>query len=272
MDPQNHMDEATDMWKHILTPEQMTKLGLSAKDGPPAKKHKLSKGPPANKHSKPSYDDLLEMVAKLALRTESSLHALLQEHQFLLHINPGPGSIIPVMMEGTKQWHQTDKKLPLRHHVVVLMMDTLRSRAETLMKSDPKEAAWKDAMKMHLLNETGQMPYLRWDPSTRQLRPSQEATLSMEEVVRAVQNICRLVQDPTTTLRFHSLTKPKDQQDKAVPWLWLLSSRNQPETWAEVHRLCFHSIWQLIRSQIRPQSADRTALAKGIQQQLARGS
>ena len=271
MDPQRHLDEAKDIWKGVLTPEQLGILKIQPKEEQSNKRHKPSREAKANRRSKPSYDELLEMVAKLALRTESSLNALLQEHQFLLHINPGPGSILATMMEGTQKWHQSNKALPLRHSLVVLMMETLRIRAEALMAADPKDAAPKEAVKMHLVTETGQMPYLRWDPTDRMLKPSSEATLSMEETIRGVQNICRLVQDPTTTLRFHSLVKPKEQQDRSIPWLWMLSSRNQPEAWAEIHRLCFHSIWQLIRCQIRPQAADRSALARSIQQTLSPG-
>ena len=73
-------------------------------------------------------------------------------------------------------------------------------------------------------------------------------------------------QDPTTTLRFHALTKTSS--DRSVPWLWLVSSRNQPEAWAEARQLCFHAIWQLIRCQIKPQGVEKSALAKQIQQQL----
>ena len=271
MDPQLHLDEAKDIWKGILTPEQLGQLKLHIKDEQPNKRHKPNRDTKVNKRSKPSYDDLLEMVAKLALRTESSLNALLQEHQFILHINPGPGSILAIMMEGTQKWHQSDKSQPLRHSLAVLMMETLRTRAETLLQSDQNSPARQEAMKMQLVTETGHMPYLRWDPSSRTLKPTTEATLSLEETVRGIQNLCRLVQDPTTTLRFHSLTKTKDQQDKAVPWLWMLSSRHQPEAWAELHRLCYHAIWQLIRCQIRPQAADRSALAKTIQQTLSPG-
>ena len=148
------------------------------------------------------------------------------------------------------------------------MLETLTQRTELLAKASQKDEIWKEAEKMLLINGEGQMPYMRWDPQTRMLKPTKDATMSVQECLRAVQNLTRLAQDPTTTLRFHALTKVKDQQDRSIPWLWLMSSRNQPEAWAEARHSCYHAIWQLIRCQIRPQSAERSPLAKQIQKQL----
>ena len=208
------------------------------------------------------------MIARLALRNEASLNALLQEHQFLIHVNPGPGSLLPLMLAETQKWHASNKATPLRHQLVVLMLETLQQRASILAKSSPQDAVWKEAEQMLLITSDGQMPYLRWDASTRTLKPTNEAKMSIQEAVRCVETLCRLAQDPSTTLRFHALTKNRESQDRAVPWLWLVSSRNQPEAWSEAHRLCYHAIWQLVRCQVRPQTSETSALAKQIQQRL----
>ena len=75
-----------------------------------------------------------------------------------------------------------------------------------------------------------------------------------------------ILEDATTHQRRYTLTKTST--DRSVPWLWLVSSRNQPEAWAEARQLCFHAIWQLIRCQIKPQGVEKSTLAKQIQQQL----
>jgi hypothetical protein len=227
------------------------------------------KGP---RQTKPTYDELVAMVARLALRTEDSLQQLLQDHQFILHLQPGQGSALPLMLAATQSWHQGSRDTPLRHHLVVVLISTLEERLTNLSKATPKDPQWIECQKLNLIDSDGNMPYLRWDASARSLRPTKDATLKLEEALRAVQNIHRLVQDPTTTIRFHGLTKPSKTTDKAIPFLWMISSRNQPEAWSEIRRVCYHAIWQLVRTSIRPQGTERSSLVKGIQQKLARGS
>jgi hypothetical protein len=212
------------------------------------------------------------MVARLALRTEDSLQQLLQDHQFILHLQPGQGSALPLMLAATQSWHQGSRDTPLRHHLVVVLISTLEERLTNLSKATPKDPQWIECQKLNLIDSDGNMPYLRWDASARSLRPTKDATLKLEEALRAVQNIHRLVQDPTTTIRFHGLTKPSENTDKAISFLWMISSRNQPEAWSEIRRICYHAIWQLVRTSIRPQGTERSSLAKGIQQKLAKGS
>ena len=208
------------------------------------------------------------MIAQLALRTETSLNMMLQEHQFIIHMHPGQGSLLPELIRGTQVWHQSNKELPLRHHLINILWDTLYTRLEKLTKVDQQHAMWKECQSLGILNDQGTIPYLRWEASSKQLKPTSEAPMSPQETLREVENIRRLVQDPTTTLRFHSLVKVTDNTDKSLPWLWLLSSRNQPEAWHAVRKLCFHATWQLLRIQVKPQSADRSALAQRIQQAI----
>ena len=211
------MDQANAIWQAILTPAQLAQLVPTDKVEQAPKRHKPGSTNSSTRSSKPEPNKLLEMLARLALRTESSLNSLLEEHQFLIHINPGPGSILPLMLEGTKKWHASDKSTPLRHSLVVLMLETLVQRTEVLAKSSPADSAWKEAEKMFLINGDGHMPYLRWDPTSKMLRPTKDATIQIHAALRAVQNLHRLVQDPTTTLRFHALTKTNS--DRSVPWL-----------------------------------------------------
>ena len=269
------LDQANAIWSSILSTEQMKALGLGVDGGRQAKRPKTDnkdmgrKGP---RQTKPTYEELVAMVARLALRTEDSLQQLLQDHQFILHLQPGQGSALPLMLAATQSWHQGSRDTPLRHHLVVVLISTLEERLTNLSKATPKDPQWIECQKLNLIDSDGNMPYLRWDASARSLRPTKDATLKLEEALRAVQNIHRLVQDPTTTIRFHGLTKPSENTDKAIPFLWMISSRNQPEAWSEIRRICYHAIWQLVRTSIRPQGTERSSLAKGIQQKLAKGS
>ena len=272
MDPQLQLDQAHDIWKNILTKEQMMDMGIAKGEGRQNKRPKTTKQTPAKRTHQPQVDNLMKMVAQLALRTETSLNMVLQEHQFLIHMQPGPGSLLPSLLKGTQTWHQSNKELPLRHCLINILWDSLHARLDQLKQAAPQDQLWKECQTLGIINQQGTLPYLRWEASTRTLKPTTEAPLSLEEVIKEVDNIRRLVQDPTTTLRFHSLTKLQDNGDRSLPWLWLISTRNQPETWHCVRKLCYHAIWQQVRIQIKPQSADRSQLAKQIQAALNSGS
>ena len=97
---------------------------------------------------------------------------------------------------------------------------------EELLKMVARLALRTETTRTFLTEHQGNLPYLRWETSTRTLKPTSEAPLSLQEVVREVENVHRLVQDPTTTLRFHSLTKASDSQDKTLPWLWQEPARS----------------------------------------------
>ena len=112
------------------------------------------------------------------------------------------------------------------------------------------------------------MPYLRWDSASKTPQPSKDKGMDIKEVLQAVKNTHRLLEDPCTTLRFHALVNLANNQDRSVPFRWLVSSRTNAEIWHELRRLCFHSTWQLIRAQIKPQGAERSALAKQVAQAL----
>lgn len=269
------LDQANAIWSSILSEDQMRQLGLGTDGTRQAKRPKTEnkeQGKKGPRHSKPSYDELVAMVARLALRTEDSLQQLLQEHQFVLHLQPGQGSMIPLMLAATQSWHKGSKETPLRHHLVLVLLSNLEERLTKLAQSNPKDPQWVELQRLNLIDADGNMPYLRWDAAARCLKPTKDATLRLDEALRAVQNIHRLAQDPTTTIRFHGLTKPSETSEKAIPFLWMISSRNQPEAWNEVRRVCFHAIWQLVRTSIRPQGPERSNLAKSIQQRLTKGS
>eukprot|EP00435_Cladocopium_sp_Y103_P055446 s1325_g18.t1 len=259
------------IWGGLLTPEQLAALGISKDAQTSVKRPRHSKAQQGkNRESMPSYEDLLQMVARLALRTEDSVNQLLQDHQYVLHLHPGPGSLIPTMLAASQAWHQGDRSTPLRHHLVVLMINTLLERLEKLAQTKTDDPAWIESLQYHIVDSQGQMPFLRWDSKSRTLVPSKEASLPMGQVIKSLKVIQRLIQDSTTTLRFHSLVKiSEDKQDRSIPWLWMISSRNNPEAWNEVRSLCFHSSWQLIRLQIRPQGTERSTLAKSIHKALS---
>lgn len=50
------------------------------------------------KGADPEAQELLQLIARLSLHHEDILAALLQQHQFVLHLKGGQGSLLPLMM------------------------------------------------------------------------------------------------------------------------------------------------------------------------------
>ena len=89
--------------------------------------------------------------------------------EFMLHLNPGKGSILPQLLQVSRSWHQDTKerKVPLRHLLALNMMQTLEARTKILMDAEPTEDLFQDCVQYHLVvnNKDKTMPFLRWDIS-----------------------------------------------------------------------------------------------------------
>jgi hypothetical protein len=208
------------------------------------------------------------------MRHEDTINSLLQESQFLLHLAPGQGSILPLMLDTSKTWHQqTEKSVPLRHLLAQTMIQEMDRRLQKLMAATPTEELFRDCKSYNLVKDDNNrtMPLLRWSHQRKCLEPTEQPGLPIQEVHRSLQNILRLMtEDHRVTLRFHSLKKPVEGKEphQALPWFWTVALRNSPELWLEVARLAFHSSWQLVQVRLRPQGLERTPLAKQLQKHM----
>ena len=101
---------------------------MSTEEKQQNKRPKITRQPPQQRQPKTQPDQLVRMIAQLALRTETSLNMMLQEHQFIIHMHPGQGSLLPELIRGTQVWHQSNKELPLRHHLINIMWGTPYTR------------------------------------------------------------------------------------------------------------------------------------------------
>ena len=205
----------------------------------------------------------------MVLRHEDSINATLTESQFMIHFNLGEGTIIGDLLQESASWQQkTQKDIPLRHQLAKKMMDILASRLQKLAAATPTDQIMTDCAKYHIVNSQGTMPFLAWNAKTQQLEPTVDKPLTIQEVLKTLSNIQRLMVEKEVTVRFHSLRKLEGTPTRAVPWLWQVSTRHNPELWHEIRSLCFHSSWQLVMARIKPQTLQRSPLAQQISRRL----
>ena len=79
-----------------------------------------------------------------------------------------------------------------------------------------------------------------------------------------------LQSEPEITLRFHAVSKlqTEDTSGKTIPFLWTVGNRTQGELWNLLRTVSYHSIWQLVRLTLRPQTQQRSALAKQLEKMM----
>jgi hypothetical protein len=273
------IDSASKIWGNLLNQEQLRQLGLDQPEPKKGDKKRQKTQPERTDRDSRSTsstavpNEVLKQLIRLTLRHEDHLNCLMQESQFLIHMNPGKGSIVPTLLQASQQWHAAkEKDMSLRHHLACTMIQTLELRLQKLISATPTEELFTDCVKYHLIcpDQDRTMPFLRWSPQKQSLQPTSAQGLPIKEVQRCLGNIQRIMADPQVTLRFHALTKPKEGKEttQAIPWLWTVSLRVSPELWHELNRLSYHSIWQLIQIRLRPQPLERQPLAKQLQKAL----
>ena len=179
------------------------------------------------------------------------------------HLSHSPGSITEVAQGGEDDAPQTAVVIHAGPDVACQSGDPGEHPADGATLGDMPEQGIDRQPGCNALSEV--------DEKAKKLEPSKEPGIQIKEIANNLQQLNRLVQDPMTTLRFHSLVKKTEESDRAVPWLWLLSNRHNSEAWHLLRRLCYYAFWLLIGVQIRPQGTDRTQLAKGIQKALSKG-
>ena len=275
------MDSIKGLWGHLLTDDQIKALCMTPTPQQANKRPRSEKETKGRDKGKPHHStsqdlvqiprETLQVLSRLVLKHEDSLNTMLQESEFLLYLSPGAGSILPTLLQTSRDWHNGTKTQPLRHLLATQMMQTLRDRLTKLYAAEPTTELYKECLAQHLLTAGADrtMPFLRWDPSQQSLVPTQEPGLPVEKVLQTLDNALRIMQDPGTTLRFHALKKQQnDENGPAIPWLWTISMRTSPELWSELNSLCFHSTWRLIQTRFRRQGLTRQPLAKQLAKTL----
>ena len=273
------LQAAQGVWGNLLTPSQLNQLGIPTPQNDreakrPKKAETKTKGRQPSSTSQETVTvpkQVLTTLTKLVLRHEDSLNVLMQESEFLIHMSPGQGSILPALLQKSKDWHGGDKLVSLRHTLAVTMMKTLADRLAKLIQAEPTAELYQECVRLHLINEDKDktMPYLRWNEQKRCLQPNNTPGLPVQAVERSLTNILRMLEDPMVTLRFHALMRPQEGMEitKSIPWLWTVSMR-YPDLWHELTKLSYHSIWQLTQMQLRPQNLNRQPLAKLLQKTM----
>ena len=105
------IDSASKIWGNLLNQEQLRQLGLDKQESKNGDKKRQKTQPDRTDRASRSTSstavptEVLKQLIRLTLRHEDHLNCLMQESQFLIHMNPGKGSIVPTLLQASQQWH-----------------------------------------------------------------------------------------------------------------------------------------------------------------------
>ena len=267
------LDKATSIWGSLLTPGQLQSLGIKpeAEDKPNKRPRRKDRGSSTTGSTDDQTLNLMKTMARIILKHEDSIHVLLQEFQFVLFLQPGEGSLLPVLLACHQTWQKGDRNQSLRHSMALCAMKTAKDRLDKLKEAPASADVVQDCIRFNLIDQNRMMPYLRWDAGQKQMVPSKEKPLPIGEVSRILDTIVQILQsEPEIRLRFHALSKlqSEDTSGKTIPFLWTVGHRTQGELWNLLRTVSFHSIWQLVRLTLRPQTQQRSTLAKQLEKMM----
>ncbi|CAL1131107.1 unnamed protein product [Cladocopium goreaui] len=209
-------------------------LNLADEDKPLKRPRRKEKGSSTAGSSDDQTQTMLKTMARIILKHEDSIHVLLQEFEFVMFLQPGEGSLLPVLMACHQKWLKGDRSQSLRHTMALQTIETVKDRLDKLKAAPASADLVQDCIRFNLIDSQQMMPYLRWDTSTQKLVPSKEKPLPIGEVSRIIDTIVKILQsEPEITLRFHALSKitAEDTSNKSIPFLWTVGHRTQGELW-----------------------------------------
>ena len=145
-----------------------------------------------------------------------------------------PLSVVAPMAAVASQWHKDQRerpgslKFPLR---VLLLQSFLHSMGQALEKLTNDPAYKAEAIRLEILQEPDQLPFLRWNPEVRQVEVlARQMPLKVAEVAQMLQELMVLSAAPGVITRFHSTRKLSEEL--AGPTITFVSSSEPVHLWS----------------------------------------
>ena len=148
------------------------------------------------------------------------------------------------------------------------MAKTLLERLHRLLSSDPQSQMMQTAKQHCLLDQGGNFPFQRWNPTTQTLQITTQQPIGPSRMVKYIEQLQELIQDPLSVMKFQAL-RPADSA-KVVPWLLQVAIR-QDELQQLLMTLQGSTIWNMLGMQVKPHSLPQSRQAMLLKDLLGKG-
>ena len=235
---------------------------------------------PASAQVVPSDRKLVPLLAQLVVRLDMENQTLRRQDSFIFYMQTQKDAILPTLLTTAKDWHnnlttrseETKNKseyLPLRMALAQTLVHHLSCRLQKIAQSQPTDPLWATAIQHGMLTAQGQWQYRRWNPTTQSLDLTQQAPISMDRMLKYIEQLKTLVKTPGAIMKFHSL-RPHGQ-GTTIPWLFQTGVR-QDELQVLMEVLTGNNIWGLLGTSVKPHTLMMSPQAKQIQELLGKGT
>ena len=213
----------------------------------------------------------LKTMAQLLLRHERCLNVQRSTDCFVLFFRQEPTGALKNLVDETQKWHQLklaepQKSMPpLRQHLMQTMLTTLMNWVSRVAKATPEEELFKACRTQNLILEDKSWPFLKWDHSKKSLVVDQTKPISMEAMLKKLNDLIEMFRVPSLVLRFYGMSS--NSQQEIIPWKLQLNPRAD-EPYELLLTLAYSSIWTLVGTSLKPHSPNNSGLANQLQQML----
>ena len=223
---------------------------------------------------------LVSMLAKLTLRQEDQWNQIHLDKSFIFFVQAGKGSILPLMLKTSKDWHGQRESgqvtTSLRQHMFRSVLEELAFRASKLPFGSNDYELIRILQNKQVLTATNSWNYLQWDSKEKILKPTARDPLPSEEAAALIQKIHSLAAQADLIHQFSAL-KPMPQDSTVtdsvvVPWRLDISLMGQAaqDLYAALQQLTGSGLTQLIFVRSRPSTLQRSPLAQAIAVRLTK--
>ena len=221
---------------------------------------------------------LVQQMAALLLRHEDQFGVLAQSTAWVMFMGTAPPlSVVAPMAAVASQWHKDQRerpgslKFPLR---VLLFQSFLHSMGQALEKLTNDPAYKAEAIRLEILQEPDQLPFLRWNPEVRQVEVlASQMPLKVAEVAQMLQELMVLSAAPGVITRFHSTRKLSEELAGPTITFKLEVGLRETKTfrfWQILESLSGNSALRLVAASMRQEKMARSPLAMRITEAIRR--
>ena len=237
----------------------------------PPNRPKESSDKQDNQGEHPPVLQVLRALTNLVIKHDQELQSLRRMDQFILFLSGEPKGALHLMLQETKGWKETLEKKPpvqqpLRQHLILVLLKTLRSRAEQLVKATEKDELYQTSVQKGLMLQDRSFPFHRWDPTTQKLVLDRKTPISATKMEQHLDELLEELLDPQLVIRFHALKAPNPEL-ASIPWRLQLNLRSD-RPYELFHHLSHNGIWMLIGAKMKPHTQGQSGQATALQSML----
>ncbi|OLP88826.1 hypothetical protein AK812_SmicGene29782 [Symbiodinium microadriaticum] len=226
-------------------------------------------------------EGMMWMMGRMLLRLEDQMALERFQSGFVMFFRPSSRmSIIPLLAKKSEHWHElkaqkdTELSLALRAFLFRSMFDVIQKRLQETVKN-PTQLEAAQQLQVFLPDKAGEplrIPYLMYNPETRQLEPKTDpAPLTLERVMEILAAILKHSLDSFAILRFHPTQRLSAPiQGPTLPFLLQVGNRSRAsfELYDNLILLTNSGLWQLVGGSLRTERMSRNPLAVELQKRL----